>query len=71
MNTCDREGYPVLVTAALRAESQCLDLLIETGADVNKTAKFGLTPLILCSVNSYNYWPTKLSSIKRLLKAGA
>ena len=38
---------------------------------MNKTTKLGLTPLILCSVNSYNYWPTKLSSIKKLLKAGA
>jgi ankyrin repeat protein len=58
-------GYPALHEAALKNQSETLDLLIDAGADVNAQAAFDLTALMVASVRGQG------RIVVRLLRAGA
>jgi len=56
--------YSPLVLAIMRDNEEIFELLLDAGADVNKTDKEGFSPLMLCI-------PNRIPMMRRLLAAGA
>ncbi|KAG1712158.1 Serine/threonine-protein phosphatase 6 regulatory ankyrin repeat subunit A [Nymphon striatum] len=51
VNVCDRKGRTLAHAATACENTDCLNLLIKNGADINKQDEAGLTPLMLAAKN--------------------